>query len=124
MRRVEDEPGALRVVLLGRQEHPGVAGRVGAFADKRDQAAAVAKGAAAVIVDASERVHASFLSIVRVRCEGDTPYGKLMLAEFDYNLEPKETFPFDQSKERSSTYLSKNHGLSLLYWHAMMRGRA
>jgi protoporphyrinogen oxidase len=30
-------------------------------------------------------------------------YGKLVLAEFDYEGKPKETFPFDQSKERLST---------------------
>ena len=29
-----------------------------------------------------------------------TGYGKLVLAEFDYEGRPAETFPFDQSKER------------------------
>jgi hypothetical protein len=36
----------------------------------------------------------------------------------------RETFPFDQSKERRSMYLLKRHGLPMLYWHGMMRGRA
>ncbi len=57
-------------------------------------------------------------------CPIVTGYGKLVLAEFDYDLTPKETFPFDQSKERYSMYLLKKRGLPLLYWQGMMRGRA
>ena len=57
-------------------------------------------------------------------CPIVTGYGKLVLAEFDYNLTPKETFPFDQSKERRSMYQLKKRGLPLLYWQGMMRGRA
>jgi sulfide:quinone oxidoreductase len=57
-------------------------------------------------------------------CPIITGYGKLVLAEFDYDLQPCETFPFDQSKERYSMYLLKKHGLPLLYWQGMMRGRA
>ena len=30
--------------------------------------------------------------------------GKLVLAEFDYDLNPKETFPFDQGKERRTSW--------------------
>ena len=33
-------------------------------------------------------------------CPLVTGYGKLVLAEFDYDNKPMETFPFDQSKER------------------------
>ncbi len=57
-------------------------------------------------------------------CPIVTGYGKLVLAEFDYDLNLKETFPFDQSKERYSMYLMKKRGLPLLYWQGMMRGRA
>lgn len=57
-------------------------------------------------------------------CPIVTGYGKLVLAEFDYDLTPKETFPFDQSKERRSMYLLKKRGLPLLYWQGMLRGRA
>lgn len=57
-------------------------------------------------------------------CPLVTGYGKLVLAEFDYDLNPRETFPFDQSKERYSMYLLKKRGLPLLYWRGMMRGRA
>jgi len=46
------------------------------------------------------------------------------MAEFDYELRPRESFPVDQSKERFSMYLVKRYGLPLLYWHGMLRGRA
>jgi sulfide:quinone oxidoreductase len=57
-------------------------------------------------------------------CPLVTGYGKLVLAEFDYDLQPRETFPFDQSKERRSMYELKKRGLPLLYWHGMLKGRA
>lgn len=57
-------------------------------------------------------------------CPIVTGYGKLVLAEFDYEGTPQETFPFDQSKERLSMYLLKAHALPKLYWHGMLRGRA
>ena len=47
-----------------------------------------------------------------------------MLAEFDYDNEPAESFPFDQSKERYSMWLLKTQLLPRLYWHGMLRGRA
>jgi sulfide:quinone oxidoreductase len=56
-------------------------------------------------------------------CPLVTGYGKLILAEFDYDLKPKETFPFDQSQERYSMYLLKAYGLPALYWHGMVKGR-
>ena len=57
-------------------------------------------------------------------CPIVTGYGKLVLAEFDYEGQPQETFPFDQSKERLSMYLLKAYGLPRLYWDGMLRGRA
>ncbi len=57
-------------------------------------------------------------------CPLVTGYGKLILAEFDYDGTPRETFPFDQSKERRSMYLLKAYGLPALYWHGIMPGRA
>ncbi len=56
-------------------------------------------------------------------CPLVTGYGRLVLAEFDYDKNPKETFPFDQSKERRSMYLLKKYGLPAFYWHGMLRGR-
>jgi sulfide:quinone oxidoreductase len=49
---------------------------------------------------------------------------RLVLAEFDYDLEPRETFPLAQSKERYSMWLLKKSSVPLLYWHGMLRGRA
>jgi sulfide:quinone oxidoreductase len=57
-------------------------------------------------------------------CPLVTGYDSLILAEFDYDLNPKETFPFDQSKERYSMFLLKKYVLPPLYWHGMLRGRA
>jgi sulfide:quinone oxidoreductase len=57
-------------------------------------------------------------------CPLVTGYGKVVLAEFDYDGKPRETFPFDQSKERWSMYQLKRHGLPRLYWNGMLRGRA
>ena len=57
-------------------------------------------------------------------CPLVTSYSSLILAEFDYDKKPAETFPFDQSKERFSMYMMKKHGLPNLYWHGMLRGRA
>jgi sulfide:quinone oxidoreductase len=57
-------------------------------------------------------------------CPVVTGFGRLVMAEFDYELRPRETFPFDQSKERFSMYLLKRYGLPLLYWHGMLRGHA
>ena len=45
------------------------------------------------------------------------------MAEFDYDLTPRETFPFDQAKERLSMYLVKKHLLRPMYWHGILRGR-
>ncbi len=38
-------------------------------------------------------------------------------------LKRKETFPFDQRKERRSMYLLKAYGLPVLYWQGMLKGR-
>ncbi len=56
-------------------------------------------------------------------CPLVTGYGRLIMAEFDYDGNPKESFPFDQSKERYSMYLLKAYGLPLMYWHGILRGR-
>jgi sulfide:quinone oxidoreductase len=56
-------------------------------------------------------------------CPLITGIGKLVLAEFDYNKKPAETFPVDQSKERWSMWILKRYLLPLFYWHGMLRGR-
>lgn len=57
-------------------------------------------------------------------CPLTTGYGKLVLAEFDYDLEPAPSFPFDTTKERRSMYQMKRHLLPRLYWQGMLKGRA
>ncbi len=56
-------------------------------------------------------------------CPLVTGYGKLVFAEFDYDLKPTPSFPFDTTKERWSMYQVKRYGLPLLYWRAMTKGR-
>jgi sulfide:quinone oxidoreductase len=55
-------------------------------------------------------------------CPLVTGRGKVILAEFDYDGNPAETFPFDQGKERLSMYLLKKFVIPFMYWHAMLRG--
>lgn len=57
-------------------------------------------------------------------CPLVTGYNSLIMAEFGYDLKPKETFPFDQNKERYSMFLVKKYLLPQLYWHGMLKGRA
>jgi sulfide:quinone oxidoreductase len=56
-------------------------------------------------------------------CPLVTGYGSLVMAEFNYDKVPKETFPFDQGLPRYSMYALKAYGLPRMYWHGMLRGR-
>lgn len=56
-------------------------------------------------------------------CPLVTGYGKLVMAEFDYDKNPQETFPIDQSQERWSMWAVKRYLLPQLYWHGMLKGR-
>ncbi len=56
-------------------------------------------------------------------CPLVTGKGRPILAEFDYEGFPTESFPIDQSKERLSMYILKKYILPLLYWLGMMKGR-
>ncbi|MBI0579927.1 NAD(P)/FAD-dependent oxidoreductase [Neobacillus cucumis] len=55
-------------------------------------------------------------------CPLVTGYGSLVLAEFDYESKPDESFPFDQAKERYSMYLLKKQVLPIVYWNGMLKG--
>ncbi|MFP2925411.1 FAD-dependent oxidoreductase [Pyxidicoccus sp. 3LG] len=58
-------------------------------------------------------------------CPLTTGYGKLLLAEFDYDGKPTPSFPLiDTMQERRDMWLMKKYGLPRLYWSLMMRGRA
>ena len=57
-------------------------------------------------------------------CPLITGYGKLILAEFDYDNNMTPSFPINQAKERRSMYYMKKDLLPLLYWQGMLKGRA
>ncbi len=55
-------------------------------------------------------------------CPIVTGYGKMLLAEFDYENNPQPSFPFNTAKERYSMWLLKKYLLPWLYWNKMMKG--
>lgn len=55
-------------------------------------------------------------------CPLITSRGKCILAEFDYNAQPLETFPLNQGKERSSMYQLKARVMPELYWKMLLKG--
>ncbi|CAJ1056451.1 sulfide:quinone oxidoreductase%2C mitochondrial-like [Xyrichtys novacula] len=55
-------------------------------------------------------------------CPLVTSYNTVILAEFDYNLQPLETFPINQAKERRIMYHLKADMMPHLYWHGLLRG--
>lgn len=57
-------------------------------------------------------------------CPVVTGYGRLVMAEFDYDLTPRPTFPIDQTKERWSMYQLKRHLLPRYYWSRLLTGKA
>ena len=57
-------------------------------------------------------------------CPLITGYGKLILAEFNYENKSTPTFPFDQSKERWSMFILKKYLLPWMYWNRMLQGKA
>ncbi|XP_068983072.1 sulfide:quinone oxidoreductase, mitochondrial [Bombus flavifrons] len=56
-------------------------------------------------------------------CPLVTGYSKCILAEFDYNLQPLETFPINQGREYYFTFILKAYVFPLLYWTLMIRGK-
>jgi sulfide:quinone oxidoreductase len=55
-------------------------------------------------------------------CPLITGYGKIVMAEFDYDSQPMETFPFNQAEERYSMWLLKKFVLPFLYWTRILKG--
>ena len=54
-------------------------------------------------------------------CPLVTGFDKCILAEFDYNMDPLETFPLDQSIERKSMYYMKKELMPNLYWNGLLK---
>ncbi|WP_028265829.1 NAD(P)/FAD-dependent oxidoreductase [Arthrobacter sp. MA-N2] len=58
-------------------------------------------------------------------CPLTTARGKMLLAEFDYSLQPAPSFPFiDTTKERRDMWLLKRYGLPFMYWNLILKGHA
>lgn len=55
-------------------------------------------------------------------CPLVTGYNTLILAEFNYEKEPTESFPINQAKERRSMYIMKKDLLPIIYWNGMLKG--
>jgi len=56
-------------------------------------------------------------------CPLITGYKSCILAEFDFDLSPLETFPINQGKERRSMYHLKADMMPFIYWNQMLKGR-
>ncbi|KYR02652.1 putative sulfide quinone reductase [Tieghemostelium lacteum] len=55
-------------------------------------------------------------------CPITTSYNKMILAEFLYNNEVKESFPFDQGVESYTPMLIKKYIFPTAYWNLMLKG--
>lgn len=87
----------------------------------RKQAPIVVENLLAVMNDRAPRaIYNGYAS-----CPLVTGYGKLILAEFDYEGTPTPSIPLiNTTKERYSMYQLKRHGLPWMYWNLMLRGKA
>lgn len=84
----------------------------------RKQAPVVAENLLAIINDKGmEAAYNGYTS-----CPLVTGYNRLVMAEFDYDKNPMETFPLDQGKERLSMYMVKKNLLPIMYWNGMLKG--
>jgi sulfide:quinone oxidoreductase len=58
-------------------------------------------------------------------CPLTTSRHKVLLAEFDYTMQPHPTFPIiNTTRERRDMWYLKRYGLPFMYWNLMLRGRA
>ncbi|MFM7676048.1 MAG: FAD/NAD(P)-binding oxidoreductase [Synechococcus sp.] len=57
-------------------------------------------------------------------CPLITGYGRVIMAEFDYDGNPRPSFPLDPTQERWSMWVVKTKLLPWIYWNRMLRGSA
>ena len=58
-------------------------------------------------------------------CPLTTSRSRMLLAEFDYSMEPTPSIPvIDTIKPRRDMWYLKKYGLPFLYWNLMLKGRA
>jgi len=87
----------------------------------RKQAPVVARNVAAGLANA-ESLPASYDGYSS--CPITTSRHSMLLAEFDYTLRHRPTFPLiDTTRERRDMWYLKRYGLPFLYWNLMLRGR-
>ncbi len=56
-------------------------------------------------------------------CPLTTSSSRMLLAEFDYTMKPKPSFPLiDTTKPRRDMWYLKKYGLPFLYWNLMLKG--
>lgn len=120
---IEVDKGTLRHV-----RHPDIYALGDASSLPTSRTAAAVRKQAPVLVDHLLSARRGGTSALRydgyTSCPIVTGKGKLVLAEFDYEMKPRESFPFDQSKERLSMYWLKKYALPKLYWDFMLKGKA
>jgi sulfide:quinone oxidoreductase len=56
-------------------------------------------------------------------CPIVTGYGKMLLAEFDYDNNAAPTLPVDTSRPRWDMWILKKYILPWFYWHRMLKGK-
>jgi len=58
-------------------------------------------------------------------CPLTTSSSKMLLAEFNYTMEPDPSFPvINLQKPRTDMWYLKKHGLPFMYWNLMLKGKA
>ena len=58
-------------------------------------------------------------------CPLTTARNKMLLAEFDYTMQPAPSIPFiDTTHERTDMWYLKRYGLPAMYWNLILKGRA
>jgi sulfide:quinone oxidoreductase len=55
-------------------------------------------------------------------CPLITGYGRVIMAEFNYEGQPVPSFPLDPTKERWSMWVMKKDVLPWIYWNRMLKG--
>lgn len=55
-------------------------------------------------------------------CPLITGYGKVIMAEFNYDQQPVPSFPLDPTQERWSMWVMKKDVLPWIYWNRMLKG--
>ncbi len=56
-------------------------------------------------------------------CPLITGFGRVVMAEFDYDLQPVSSFLVDPTRERWSMWLVETRLFPWIYWHRVLRGR-